>query len=204
VRESLARRLKIFCRLSYVVCGAGLAFLYRSTERASAPEELPLSPEASLVALFALAAWAGLAVLVGVYLSVFLGVDVVGLNALLGLPTGKPFDGLEPGEEERLRFDYISGSIGWSNYNGVFKLCLTNQRLLVGVNLTSWYLLQLPLGEITNASVEHRRWFPPQLHLERLGFAGTEQWRITVGKRFQFDQLIEELKRLGVPFWGRG
>ena len=99
------------------------------------------------------------ALIVGLYLSIFLGVDVFGLSKVArllrtGLPEGKPFDGFAPGEAEVLRFDYCSGGLNRDvGFRGIFKLLLTNRRLLVGANLTTWFLVEFQLSELESVAV---------------------------------------------------
>ena len=201
--EALAHRLKHFCRISLVAGAAALLWLYRLVRSAETHRDLPFELESGLWLLVLLTAWLGVATLLSVYLTVFMGVDVLGLNRLIGVPAGKPFGGLEPGEEERLRFEYTRGGIGWSNFNGVFKVRLTNRRLLAGANLTSWHLLEAPLEQIITAEVHTRRWFPPALHLTQVGSQGTERWVLTLHKKEEFERLLQGLEDLGVPIQGR-
>lgn len=197
--EAMAHRLARACRISFLVTLLAVGWVYWQMRAALRPDELPLLPAGMVQLLHLLVVWLGATVLLGLYLDLFLGLDVFGLNGLLGMPTGRPFGGLAPGEEERLRFDYSRGFIGWSNYNGLFKLCLTNRRLLAGVNLSSWYLLDLPLEEILTAEVRTRRLFPSSLRLTRMGLAGVERWELGLQAKSQFEQLLAELRRLGVP-----
>jgi hypothetical protein len=201
--EALAHRLKHFCRVSLVAGTAALLWLYLLVRRAETHRDLPFELESGLWFLLLLAVWLGLATLLSFYLMVFMGVDVLGLNRLFGVPTGKPFGGLQPGEEERLRFEYTRGGIGWLNFNGVFKVRLTNQRLLAGANLTSWHLLEAPLEQIIAAEVRTRRWLPPALHLTQVGSQGTEGWALTLHKKEEFERLLRGLEDLGVPIHGR-
>jgi hypothetical protein len=201
--EALAHRLKHFCRVSLVAGTAALLWLYLLVRRAETHRNLPFELESGLWLLVPLAAWLGVATLLSVYLTVFMGVDVLGLNRLFGVPTGKPVGGLRPGEEDRLRFEYTRGGIGWSNFNGVFKVRLTNWRLLAGANLTTWYLLEAPLEQIIAVEVRARRWFPPALHLTQVGSQGTERWALTLHKKEEFERLLQGLEELGVPIQGR-
>lgn len=196
--EELAERLKTFCRLTLVLGTLALVYLYGLLRQARAPEDLPLKLDSLLPLLIVLVACVGLALLLSLYLTVFLGVDVLGMNRLFGMPRGRPFTGLRPDEEERLRIDFAVGGLNWANFNRIFKLRLTNQRLLVGANLTSWHLLELPLQEITAAEVRTHRWFGPKLHLERSGPAGLESWAVHLRNQSQFHQLVEELRAAGV------
>lgn len=198
VSESLAQRLKTYCRYSFLVGLLALGWAYWEMRQAAGPADLPTSPQNMLLLVIVLAAWLGSTLLLGLYLDLFLGLDVFGLNGLLGMPTGKPFRGLEPGEEDRLRFNFSQGMLGWASYGGIFKLRLTNQRLLVGANLTSWHLLEVPLREIITAEVR-RGWLASVLRLTRVGPAGTEQWRLGLQSQSEFDQLVGALKELGVP-----
>lgn len=185
--EALAHRLKTLCRLYFA---GGLFYLWYTRH-----QDHPLQPAVFvlLLILFIGMAW------LTAYLSFLLGVDVLGLGRLFGVPPGKPFPGLYPGEEERLRFDYTRGRIGRASYNGIFKLLLTDQRLLAGANLTSWHLLEIPLREITTATVRTSRWFTSSLQLTQVGPRGTEQWTVGLSNSSEFAKLVEELKRLGVP-----
>lgn len=196
VSEALAHRLKTLCRLYFGLYFGGLLVWLVRKGTFPAPEELPISLWVSLSAM----------TLLTVYLSAFLGVDVLGVNRLFGIPAGKPFQGLSLDEEDLLRFDYTDGRIGWFVSGGLFKLRLTNQRLLVGANLTSWYLLEIPLHQITSAEAGIRRWLSiplgPVLRLTRVGAHRTEQWDIGLRRQFEFEQLVKELRRWGVPVRG--
>lgn len=136
-----------------------------------------------------------------VYVSFALGVDVVGVGRPLGYPQGKPFEGLRPDERDHLRCNFTAGSIDGLRHKGVFKLRLTNQRLLAGINLTGWHLVEIPLREIAGAETGTRgRVFPTRtLRLTWRGPGGTEQREIGLSIRSDFARLIEELQRLGVP-----
>jgi hypothetical protein len=201
--EALAHRLKHFCRVSFVSGMAAMLWLYWLVRTAKGPDDLPFRPEGGQWLLVMLAAWLGVATFLTAYLSVFLGIDVLGLNRLFGMPTGKPFSGLQPGEEERLRFDFSRGGIGWANFNGLFKVRLTNRRLLAGANLTSWHLLEIPIDQIIAAELRSRRWLPPALRLMEVGSMGTEQWDLSLHKKEEFARLLEGLEELGVPIQGR-
>lgn len=201
--EALAHRLKHLCRVSLVAGTAALLWSYWLVRDAQRPEDVPFELQTDLWLLVLLAAWLGAATLLSVYLVVFLGMDVLGLNGLFGIPTGKPFAGLQPDEEERLRLEYTRGGIGGLGFNGVFKLRLTNRRLLAGANLTSWYLLEIPLEQIIAAELRGRkRWFPAALWLTRVGSAGAERWGLTLEKKEEFERLLQGLEELGVPIRG--
>jgi len=198
--EALAHRLKHLCRVSLVAGTAALLWFCWLVRSAQEPEHLPFKPEAGLWLLVLLTAWLGTATLLSVYLVVFLGMDVLGLNRLFGIPTGKPFSGMGPEEKECLRFDFTGGGIGGLGFNGVFKLRLTNRRLLAGASLTSWYLLEVPLEQIIAAELRgQKRWFPAALRLTRVGSTGTEQWDLTLHKKEEFERLLQGLEELGVP-----
>jgi hypothetical protein len=200
VSEALASRLKQFCRLSLVAGSAILLWFYWLARTAKSRGDIPFSPEAGLWLLTLVTVVLAVAMLLSSYLMVFLGVDVLGLNHLLRMPAGKPFTGLQPDEQERLRLNCTRGSIGWANFNGLFKLLLTNRRLLVGANLTSWYLLEVPLPAILSAEVRRRFLFFNTIRLTTAGLQGTEAWEIGLQKKGEFERLAASLRALGVPF----
>lgn len=198
--EALASRLKQFCRVSLVAGSAILLWFYWLARTAKSRGDLPFSPEAGLWVLVLVIIWLSVTLVLSFYLMVFLGVDVLGLNRLFRVPTGKPFGGLQPDEQARLRLNYTRGSIGWANFNGLFKLLLTNRRLLVGANLTSWYLLEVPLPAILSAEVRRRFLFFNAIRLTTAGLQGTETWEIGLQKKGEFQRLAATLRTLGVPF----
>ncbi len=180
--ESIAHALKWLCRVSLLAITGALVWLYMQ----SRSETLPFSTMDTLRLLLGIVACFGLSSLLSLYLMLLLGIDVLGLRRLTGAPTGKPFSGLEAGETERLRFDFTHGGIGRSRYRWVFKLLLTDKRLLVGVNLTSWFLLELPLARISGAQAGEGA-----LHLELVEPA--EAWTLTLGRAAELEALTEAL-----------
>lgn len=185
VSEETADRLKWFLRAYFV--GAGLYLLART------PRSLTRD-EAAVLAIATIAVvWAT------IYLNFFLGVDVTGLGRVLGVPRGKPSSGLAPGEELRFRLNFAAGSINLASFNGVFKLLLTNRRLLVGANLTNWFLLEIPLEQIIRAVARKRRLiFPPTLRIEQSGTSGVSTCKIALGNDKNFRELLKRLGEVGV------
>lgn len=144
--------------------------------------------------------WAcNVVILMTIYLEFFLGVSVTGLARLFGVPRGKPFTGIAPGEEPRFRLNFAYGSINWAGYKGVFKLLLTNRRLLAGANLTKWFLLEIPFEQIVRAVAKKRRLiFPAALIIEQSGSDGTATCKIGVANDKKFRELLAQLGKLGV------
>jgi hypothetical protein len=195
--ERLANRLKTACRIAFVIGNLILLWIFLAIRDAEGPEDLPFdSTRGILLLLFATLA-IGASLLLGTYMSFIMGVDVFGLNRLSRFPRGKPFDGLGPGEEERLRLRWRRGSLGQGARAG-FKLLLTNRRLLAGSSLTSWYLMEIPLDSIRLIERKDPRWGPPVLRFHLLGQAA-EHRDLTLGKEDERVQLEEELSRMGVP-----
>lgn len=183
--EAAAERLKWLLR-AYLVAGGVyvLAVGWRHLER-----EVGSWPIISVV----------LAIWLLVYLEFFLGVAAIGFCRLFRIPQGRRFAGLAPGEEARLRLNFAYGSLNWASYNGVFKLLLTNQRLLVGANLTNWFLIEIPLVEMVRAIERKRRLlFPSTLEIVQSGGSGAFTWKIGVANENNFCELVRKLGELGV------
>lgn len=194
--ERLANRLKIACRIMFVLGNLALVWLFFLIRDAERAEDLPfaLSQVVWLVLLAALAI--GVSLLLGTYMSFAMGVDVFGLNRFSHFPRGKPFDGLAPGEEKRLHLPWTRGAFG-RGANAGFKLLLTNRRLLAGSSLTSWYLLEIPLETIRLVEKKDRRWGSSALRFHVVGAADYHR-EISLGRESERVRLEEELSRLGI------
>lgn len=187
--EELAEQLKWLVR-AYVV--GVVVYLAQGHARG-----LKNQPGVVFVVSLIVAAW------LFAYLSFFLGVDVAGLARIFGVPRGHRFTGFAPGEEVRLRLNFTYGAINRAGYNGVFKLVLTDRRLLAGANLTRWFLVEIPLREIVRATLEPRRWFlPAAVVIVQSGGTGVFTWKIGLASGNHFSELLAELGRLGVEVEG--
>lgn len=196
--RSTAYFLRHLCRATFLFGNAGLVWLFWVLGETPGSNKLPFTTLTEAVYTIVLfLSLIGFAVFLGLYLSLLLGVDVFGLNRLIRLPEGKPFFGLKPDEEERLRLDFTQGALGWHVYRGIFKLRLTNRRLLVGANLTSWYLLELLLTDITKAEVRSSVRQPWLLRLT-LRSAAARPWEIALSDSQARQQLLDRLQKLGV------
>lgn len=194
--ERLAEALKVSCRIGFLVGNVALIWLYLAIRDAKRPEDLPFDLTAALCLVAFVALTLGGSALLGTYLSFAMGVDVFGLNRLSGYPRGKPFDGLAPEEEERLRLRWTRGAFG-RGANAGFKLLLTNRRLLAGSSLTSWYLLDISLEHVRGVERMERRFGPKTLRFHLLD--ATEEHRdISLGHDHERERLEEELARLGI------
>jgi hypothetical protein len=194
--ERLADRLKVACRAALVVGTLALVWLYLIVRRAEGAEDLPFTLGQAIALLLLVTLIIGAGLLLGTYLSLFLGVDVFGLNRLSRLPRGKPFEGLATGEEERLHLGWTRGGMGLGANMG-FKLLLTNRRLLAGSSLTSWYLLEIPLDKVRLVERLERRWGPTALRFHLLEGA-SPHWDLTLVGETERAALEEELSRLGL------
>jgi hypothetical protein len=204
MKRSTAYFLRNLCRAIFLFGSAGLVWLLWVMQQAQSKEDLPFASLLEAVyIIILLMSLIGFAVFLGLFLSLLQGVDVFGLNRLSQLPEGKPFKGLEPEEEGRLWLDFTHGAIGRNVYRGIFKLLLTNRRLLVGANLTSWYLQEILLTDITAAEVRGSGRQPWVLRLT-LRTPDTRPWEIALSRPWAQEQLLKELHRLGVEVTGSG
>ena len=202
--RSTAYFLRHLCRTTFLFGNAGLIWLFWVLGETPGSSKFPFTTVTEAVyTIILFLSLIGFAVFLGLYLSFLLGVDVFGLNRLTRLPEGKPFFGLKPNEEDRLRLDLTQGALGWNVYRGIFKLRLTNRRLLVGVNLTSWYLLELLLTDITKAEVRSSVRQPWLLRLT-LRSAAARPGEIALSRPQAQEQLLNELRKLGVEVTGAG
>lgn len=194
--EYLADGAKHVCRLAFGFGNLLLIWVYLVVRNPSTSEELPFTPEQGLALLVLAVVAIGGSLLVGAYLSLAMGVDVFGLNRLTGYPRGKPFGGLAAGEEVRLRYRWIRGSLGRGASLG-FKLLLTDRRILAGSSLSSWYLLEIPLASVRLVTREKPRWGPEAV---RFHLTGSEpaSWVLTLGGASERARLIEELSHFGL------
>ncbi len=194
--KRLANRLKVLCQFVLVFGNLAIVGLYIVVREAERAEDLPFTLSQAVWLLMLVGLLIGCALVLGMYLSIALGVDVFLLNRVSRIPRGKPFDGLAPGEEERMHLRWTRGALG-RGVNAGFKLLLTNKRLLAGSSLTSWYLLEMPLSMIRLVEKLERRWGPPGLRFHMLGPRDLH-WDVTLAQQNERARLEDELSRLGI------
>ncbi|MEM7200181.1 MAG: hypothetical protein AAF628_07940 [Planctomycetota bacterium] len=198
--ETLADALKTGCRTAFLLGNVLLFTVGWFVLRANQPEDLPFTCVGAVRVLTVTVICIGGGLVLGSYLSLALGVDVFGLNRLLGVPRGRPFHGLQDGEEERLQLRWSAGGVGRTcGYAFGMKMLLTTRRLLLGTHLSSWFVYEFSLADVRSFERRKGAWATQAVRLhfhERPARPHVDVWLARAEHR---DALAEQLEALSIP-----